>query len=109
MLFAAQFMLSLRAGRALPPPLAEKFRLWGNSLSVRTRRSRHILDARSSLTCGWGARSLQSLTKCPPSRQRHRSGVGLASGMLQNRLWGSIYNKTPGPNRLRKNPSPPSF
>jgi hypothetical protein len=71
--------------------------LWGISLSARTRMSRHILDGYSTSTCGLGARSLQSFPKCPLSQQRRRSGVGLASRMLQNRLGGSMYSKTRGP------------
>jgi hypothetical protein len=71
--------------------------LWGISLSARTRMSRHILDGYSTSTCGLGARSLQSFSKCPLSQQRRRSGVGLASSMLRNRLRWSMYSKTRGP------------
>ena len=56
--------------------------LWGIFLSTRPPMSRHILDGYSKSTCGLGARSLQSFSKCPLSQQRRRSGVGLASRML---------------------------
>ena len=56
--------------------------LWGISLSARTRMSRHILDGYFTSTCGLGAGSLQSFTKCPLRQQRRSSGARLASRML---------------------------
>ena len=50
--------------------------LWGISLFERPPMSRHILDGYSARTCGLGARSLQSFSKCPLSPQRRRSGLG---------------------------------
>jgi len=50
--------------------------LWGISLFARPPMSRHILDGYSARTCGLGARSLQSFSKCPLSPQRRRSGLG---------------------------------
>ena len=50
--------------------------LWGISLSARPPMSRHILDGNSTSTCGLGARSLQSFSKCPLRQQRRRSGLG---------------------------------
>jgi hypothetical protein len=50
--------------------------LWGIFLSARPPISKHILDSHSTSTCGLGARSLQSFSKCPLSQQRRRSGLG---------------------------------
>ena len=73
-----------------PPPV-------GICLSGGTLTSRYNLDGYSTSTCGLGARSVQLFPKCPPSQQRRRSGVGLASSMLKNRRWRSMYSKTRGP------------
>jgi hypothetical protein len=70
--------------------------LWGIYLSARSRMNRHILDGYSTSSSGLGGRRLQLFTKCPFSLQRRRSEVGLASGMLWTRLWGSIYKRDAG-------------
>ena len=50
--------------------------LWGIFLSIWPQMSRHILEGQSTSTCGLGARRLQSLSKCPLSQGRRRSGLG---------------------------------
>jgi len=89
-------------GKKHPPkPITRRkiHHLWGISLSARPPMSTYILDGSSASRCGLGARSLQLFSKCPPSQQRTKSGVRLASRMLQNWLRGSKYSKTRGPKR----------
>ena len=70
--------------------------LWGISLSARTRMSRHILDGYSTSTCGLGARRLQSLSKCPLSQGRRRSGLRWHHACSTSRLRESGYSKKRG-------------
>jgi len=94
----AQNELPFQGKKHPPKPITRRkiHHLWGISLSARPPMSKYILDGSSASPCGLGARSLQLFSKCPLSPQRRRSGVGLASRMLRNRLRGSMYSKTRG-------------
>jgi hypothetical protein len=85
-------------GKKHPPkPITQRkiHHLWGISLSARPPMNRYILDGSSASQGGLGARSLQLFSRYPPSQQRRKSGIGLASRMLQDRLRG-VYTARRG-------------
>jgi hypothetical protein len=74
----AQNELSFQGKNPPSKPITRRkiHHLWGIFLSARPPMSSHIFDGYFTSTCGLGARSLQSFSKCPLSQQRHRSGLG---------------------------------